>query len=305
MTYTFLLPAYKTRFLNEAIGSILKQTYTDFSLIVIDDASPEDVRGIVAAHNDPRISYRRNEQNIGGKDLVAQWNHCLSFVESDYFVMATDDDVYEKEFLTTLVGLTKKYPDADLFRARVAQVDSNNNLIALDRCYKERLSPTEFTYHMLHGMRGGIPQYMFRSKRLIEKGGFVNFPKAWASDDATALLMAGNGVINSQEHLVRFRYSDINISSDKSCGCEKVKARLMFSKWLNENITLAEGNDEWNKFYKKGINDFLPIYHKTTLIQTLRQLPLSQRWQSLKTIKESKIFTTTDLLSIIRHSMVK
>lgn len=41
--YTFLLPAYKTRYLEKMLVSITNQTYTDFKVIISDDCSPEPV----------------------------------------------------------------------------------------------------------------------------------------------------------------------------------------------------------------------------------------------------------------------
>ena len=64
--YTFLLPAYKAKYLKEALDSLLDQTYKDFKIIVSDDNSPEDIRGIVDSFDDVRIEYRKNKNNIGG-----------------------------------------------------------------------------------------------------------------------------------------------------------------------------------------------------------------------------------------------
>lgn len=44
MKYTFLLPAYKSKYLSDAIKSILRQTYEDFQIIVSDDKSPENIK---------------------------------------------------------------------------------------------------------------------------------------------------------------------------------------------------------------------------------------------------------------------
>ena len=62
--YSFVLPAYKAKYLKEAIDSILGQTYTDFELIIVNDASPEDVDSIVAAYDDKRMQYYKNEKNL-------------------------------------------------------------------------------------------------------------------------------------------------------------------------------------------------------------------------------------------------
>lgn len=302
--FSFVLPAYKGRYLHEAIDSILAQDCHDFELIVVDDYSPDHLDEIVSGFNDERIVYHRNATNVGGKDLVAQWNHCLKYAKGDYIILATDDDLYEPSFLSTFVSLIEKYPDVNLFRARIMQVDSQNNIIDIDKCYKEYLSPIEFRYHMMHGMRGGIPQYIFKRKTLVDKGGFVNFPKAWASDDATALMMSDKGVVTSQEHLVRFRYSGINISSDRSYGLEKFKARLLFSAWLKEHSIVPQYEDEgWNWFYKRTVVDYLPIYCKITLIATMNSMTWGHWLKGVGMLRSSDLFSLKDKCSIVLRSL--
>ena len=303
MKFSFVLPAYKGKYLRESLDSILSQNYSDYELIVVDDCSPDHLENIVSEYNDNRISYYKNEENIGGKDLVAQWNHCLEYAKGDYVILATDDDIYEPDFLSSFVPLIDKYPEVDLFRARVLQVDDQNKIKEIDRCYKEYLSPIEFRYHIMHGMKGGIPQYIFKREALVEKGGFVNFPKAWASDDATALMMSENGVVTSQEHLVRFRWSDINISSDKSCAVEKFEARLMFYQWLLAHPVKNDAEGEWYQYYKKTVTDNLPIYNKITLIQTMNTMTWRHWLKSIMMLQASELFSFRDKCSIILRSL--
>ena len=302
--FSFVLPAFKGKYLRESIGSILAQDYTDFELIVVDDCSPDSIREIVESYDDKRVSYYRNEQNIGGKDLVAQWNHCLEYAKGNYVILATDDDLYEPNFLSTFVPLIEKYPDVNLFRARILQVDSRNEIKYIDSCYKEYLSPVEFCYHLMHGMKGGIPQYIFKRSALVEKSGFINFPKAWASDDATALMMSDRGVINSQEHLVRFRWSDINISGDSKYGLEKFKARLQFSRWLQEQrVETNDMADDWQQFYQQHVADYLPIYNKITLISTMNAMTWGHWIKGVQMLKDSDLFSLKDKISIVLRSL--
>ena len=93
MKYSFVLPAYKAAFLREAIDSILAQSYPDFELIIVNDKSPEDLASIVDSYHDERIQYYVNAQNIGGHDLVAQWNHCITYATGKYLILASDDDL--------------------------------------------------------------------------------------------------------------------------------------------------------------------------------------------------------------------
>lgn len=304
MTFSFVLPAYKGRYLCKAIDSILAQNHHGFELVVVDDSSPDHLDEIVSDYKDERIVYHRNATNIGGKDLVAQWNHCLEYAKGDYVILATDDDLYEPNFLSTFVPLIEKYPDVNLFRARILQVDSRNEIKYIDNCYKEYLSPVEFRYHLMHGMKGGIPQYIFKRSALVEKGGFVNFPKAWASDDATALMMSDRGVVNSQEHLVRFRWSDINISGDSKYGLEKFKARLQFSRWLQQQrVETNDMPDDWQRFYRQHVADYLPIYNKITLISTMNAMTWRHWIKGVQMLKDSDLFSLKDKISIVLRSL--
>ena len=212
MKYSFVLPAYKARFFKEAIDSILAQTYTEFELIIVNDASPEDLDAIVRSYDDPRIRYYVNEQNIGGKDLVAQWNHCLEYAQGEYVILASDDDVYFPHYLEKMDVLVCKYPDVNVFRPRVQIIDEQGELKSVCGCIAERVSI--FEYWCYWGTVGSaIGHIIFRRSSLCEKGGFVNFPMGWCADDATILMMGDRGICFEREILYSFRNSGENISS--------------------------------------------------------------------------------------------
>ena len=106
--YSFILSAYKADFLKEAIKSILSQTYRDFELIIVNDASPYDLYSIVASFRDDRITYYKNKSNEGGKSLVNQWNKCIEYAKGTYTIMASDDDLYDSKFLENVDVLVDK-----------------------------------------------------------------------------------------------------------------------------------------------------------------------------------------------------
>lgn len=304
MLFSFILPAWKGRFLYDSMASILAQTYKDFELVVVDDSSPDDIKGIIENFKDRRVKYYRNEKNIGGHDLVAQWNHCLEYAKGDYVILATDDDLYEPEFLEDMVSLIEKYKDVNLFRSRILQVDSNNNILDIDACYKELLSKDEFVYHILHGMKGGIPQYVFKTSVLKERDGFIKFPLAWGSDDATAILMSDQGVATTQEHLVRFRWSNVNISNDQRTMPIKIKSRLLFYHWLLNHHEPIKLKDEKSLFLHKNIDDYLPIYNKVSLIGNIRHLPIELRLRCLREVWNDHTMTERDKMSVILHCIL-
>ena len=147
--YTFLMPAYKASFLHEAIQSILSQTYTHFRLIISDDCSPEGLKAIVDEFNDDRIIYRRNEKNIGAERLVHHWNQLLNMCDSEWCIMAADDDEYDPRFLEGLDKLQISYPKVDLLRARLCTIDEYGDITFEEGLFKEYTDQLSF-YKQFH-----------------------------------------------------------------------------------------------------------------------------------------------------------
>lgn len=302
--FSFVLPAYKGRFLAESIKSILAQTVTDFELVIVNDCSPDDIAGIVADNKDVRIRYFENEQNIGGTDLVAQWNKCLSYASGEYVILATDDDIYEPNFLESFVPLIEKYPEVGVFRARTISVNFKGEILSLDKYYSEFLRPEEFFYSYLSGIKGGVPQLIFNRSGLIKFGGFINFPLAWGSDDATMLGMASNGIVHSKESLVRFRWSDLNISGNHRYKIElkKLHARLQLCKWFDSYVnTFDFTNNDVGAFLKHSIVDNINIIKKIFVINALKNISKVHLVDIGYIIHQSSMFSTKDMVSILYH----
>lgn len=285
--YSFVLPAYKSQFLKESIDSILAQSYKDFELIIVDDASPDDIGGVVSSYDDARIRYYRNEENIGGTDLVAQWNHSVEYANGDWIILATDDDIYENAFLETADKLLGKYPDVDIFRGRISSFNSSSPETILDAevCMPEFACFEEFAYSMFHGLLGGVPQYVFRRKALMGIGGFVEFPKAWGSDNATALLLAQKGIVCSGEHLVRFRFSGQNISSEGNSLEEKAIATIMnYAFYYKRILPLLSYDNIYKKHWSQLLRIIYPYNVKIDILNQIYKIPFLKRKQFIDLI---------------------
>lgn len=86
-----VIPAYKGKYFGETLESLARQSDVDFNVYIGDDCSPEPLAEIVARFNDRlHIRYVRFEENLGGRDLVAQWNRCLALAGREEFVCILD-----------------------------------------------------------------------------------------------------------------------------------------------------------------------------------------------------------------------
>lgn len=285
MTVSFIMPAYKSAFLKEAIESILAQTGDGWELVVVDDCSPDDIRGIVSGFRDPRIRYFRNTENIGGKDLVRQWNHSIGYAEGEWIVLAGDDDIYAPEFVSEVCRLVEKYPQVDMVRARVALVDEKGARMWGEGTFTEMNSKEDFLSGWLTARAlTCIGNYAFRKEKLEEIGGFVNFPCGFCSDIAPPIMLSENGVANTSEELFKFRQSAIHLSSDPSRLKDKLNATTQLYKWLQSLDYQAPGYDA-KAIHKKCIYDYFnqAIKHVDagSLPEYLRMCTLAGGWEKM------------------------
>ena len=278
MKLSFILPAWKSRFLKEAVGSIVAQTCPDWELVVVDDCSPEPLREVVESFDDPRIRYVRNERNLGGKNLVRQWNHCITFATGDFLVLAADDDLYRPTFCEEVVRLAEKYPQVDLIHSSVEQIDEEGRHLWDDSILPEFTSKYEYLNWWLTGRSFTcIGNFAFRRTALLEVGGFIDFPCAFGSDIATPIALSKEGVANTSEMLFRFRQSAQHLSADSSRFQEKLEAVSQLSEWLQAIDYETPDNPADRAFYAIKNPDYLHrkvVYEYFHLV--IKYLPLGK-----------------------------
>lgn len=255
---SFILPAWKGLYLHQAIGSIVAQTASDWELVVIDDCSPEPLREIVESFGDSRIRYVRNEKNLGGKNLVKQWNHCITFATGDYIVLAADDDEYKPTFCEECIRLANKYPEVDLIHSSVEQIDEEGKHLWDDSILPEFTNKYEYLNWWVTGRSFTcIGNFAFKRTALLEMGGFIDFPCAFGSDIATPIALSRNGVANTSEMLFCFRQSTQHLSADSSRFKEKLEAISQLSEWLQAIDYETPDNPVDKTFYEVKNTDYL------------------------------------------------
>lgn len=99
-----LIPTYNyARYLDEAIQSAIRQTFTDFEIIIVDNNSTDNTAEVVSKYlTDPRIRYYRNKSNIG---LINNFNRCLELATGQYIKFLLADDVLNPTILEKFVQI--------------------------------------------------------------------------------------------------------------------------------------------------------------------------------------------------------
>lgn len=123
------LPVYNgQRFLAEALDSLLDQSFTDFELIISDNASTDDTEEICRryAAGDTRIRYLRQPRNIG---CNPNHNAVLGEARGEYFKWAAHDDLYGRDLLARCVEVLDEHPDVVLCHADMAIIDESGAVV--------------------------------------------------------------------------------------------------------------------------------------------------------------------------------
>lgn len=218
--FSILIPAYKSQYLAECLDSILAQTYANFEIVIVNDASPQNLDEIVARYHDERIRYFKNEKNCGALHVVDNWNKCLSYAKGNYVICMGDDDKLLPNCLEEYVKLIEKYPGLNVYHALTEVIDEHSKFMRMQEMRPEREGLFSMIYGRLNNRRlQYIGDWLFRTDFLRSIGGFVNFPFAWGSDDMTAYLAAKErGVANSQVPIFQYRESSVTITRSGNYG---------------------------------------------------------------------------------------
>jgi glycosyltransferase involved in cell wall biosynthesis len=123
------IPVYNgEKYLEQALESILAQTFTDFEIIISDNASTDRTQEICQAFQlrDERIQYCRSERNLGA---APNFNRAFELSTGEFFKWAAYDDFISPDFLLKCVEVLDSDHDAVLCYPRVNLVNEHGDII--------------------------------------------------------------------------------------------------------------------------------------------------------------------------------
>ena len=199
----------RANFIREAIESVLRQSYQNWELIVLDDASTDDTATIVrnyAAH-DPRIIYAPAERNLG---IAKNRNRGFALMHGDFVAVLDSDDLWNNpEKLTKQVAYLTENPTCVLVGTNVRTIDEHSDALGTflyetaDNAIRDQmLRRNQFTHSSvlfraapLRGAAAPYPEYLIIGEdyalflELGTHGTFANLP-----DIATSYRVHAGGI---------------------------------------------------------------------------------------------------------------
>ncbi len=116
----FVLTYNRANYLKLTIQSILEQTYKDFCLVILDNASNDNTEETIKCFKDNRIIYIRHADGNG--------NFALKMVSTPYFILFHDDDLMMPHFIEKELETIQKY-DFDILSSFAKHIDENGHIL--------------------------------------------------------------------------------------------------------------------------------------------------------------------------------
>jgi glycosyltransferase involved in cell wall biosynthesis len=172
-----IIPNYNhCRFLEQRLRSVLGQTFQDFELIYLDDASTDQSEAVFARFaGDPRVRAIRNQTNSGS--TFKQWNRGVRAARGEYIWIAESDDYADERLLATLAEQLDREPRAGIAYCQSWQVDIQGQTLGSMERWTAGLDPQRWADDFVNDGRDECARYLI-IKNTIPNASAVLFRRA-------------------------------------------------------------------------------------------------------------------------------
>lgn len=271
-----IIPVYKLDFLDSALDSMAHQTCQRFNVYIGNDCSPYDIDSIVYKYKDTlNITYVKFDTNLGGKDLVAQWERCINLSSSEKWLwLFSDDDMMEPNCVELFYKQVENENEHfDVYHFDVSVIDEHNVVTKVPLPYPDVISAYQYYKDKMQSrILSLVVENIFSRDIWIKTQGFQHFDLAWGSDTATWVkFMQFTGMKSIRGAKVLWRCSDQNISPNNSKHIveRKINALISYYQWSKDFFEERNICVRWLNFksYIKRIMEFRKYVSHQYVIQ--------------------------------------
>lgn len=265
-------------YLRQRIDSILAQTYEDFEVILLDDASSDDSRAILSEYAaDGRVRVNFNEANSGSP--FKQWNKGVGLARGEYVWIAESDDYADPRLLETLVPLLEADPAVAFaycrsWRARngVASGYADYNLPDSSRWESDFCIDGAELFRRYFAYITPVPNasaVVFRKDVYLAAGGADESLRLCGDWKLFGEMALRGKVAYSGAPLNYFRYHENNARSHATRNGRDVAEFLHVTRWVLEQVTLSRR--ELRKVQRARANGWVPALLSSRTTPELRK----------------------------------
>lgn len=225
------IPVYQgEQFLEETIRSVLAQTYRNYELVILDNASTDGTSRIARSFDDPRIRIETNQTTLS---LSENWRRAVELCRAPLIKLLCADDLLLLRCLETQVPHMDADPRLALIATRRNMIDENSRIVVAHRGLKGltgRRSGVEVARRVVRsgtnpiGEPGGV---MFRRADYLAVGGW-NPSRRWAMDlDLWIRLLERGDLFGQPETLAAFRLGARSLSAENDAQIYQDQTAIM------------------------------------------------------------------------------
>jgi glycosyltransferase involved in cell wall biosynthesis len=232
------IPCYNGEpYISETVQSVIRQTFTNYELIIADDASTDNSVSVIEKFADPRIKLIRNEQNLG---MGGNWNKVVSHSRGKYVKLLCGDDVLYSECLQRQVAVLENPSNAGAVLAICnREVINSQGKIVLRRKMPFGLEMVKGPQLIRTSIRCGSniigePVAGLFRRSVLDQGVRYHFDNPYCIDLAfwADVLRHGDAYFD-RSFLAAFRISDSAVSAQ--IGLRQARAFQSFARNLSKN----------------------------------------------------------------------
>jgi glycosyltransferase involved in cell wall biosynthesis len=214
-----IIPVHNgARWLGETLKSVLAQTHRNLEIILVDDASTDELQTVLTENRDARLRVTRLESNIG---VSAARNFGVDLSRGEYVAFCDADDICLPQRLAMQLAYLQVHTDLGFCGTAFTCFDTEDRDTVM-----HPLSHREIREALMEGTCFGLSTVMIRAP-LIKKARFD--PALRVSEDYDLwcrLVLAGVRAGNLSESLVRYRWHPRQVSRDKAALLDQVTRRV-------------------------------------------------------------------------------
>ena len=263
-----IVPFYNMElFLEEAIESVISQTYTNWELLLIDDGSKDGSTAIAksfAKSYPGKMKYFIHE-NFANKGLTATRNLGLQNAKGEYIALLDADDFWYAEKLAKQVAVLIKYPECAMIGGASeywyswSGVQKQNKIICVGGINDKLVSPPLFAYDLYPLGNGAAPcpcclviKTSIAKKHKGFEGKFTGIYQMYEDQAFLVKMYLHEKIFMMSECLDRYRQRSNSLVSSVYKNGEYEKVREFYLKWLRGYLHENNIND---KILEKKIKD--------------------------------------------------
>lgn len=260
-----VLPVYNAeRYVEEAVLSVIRQTYSDWELLIADDASTDKSRKLLTklAAKDKRIKIFANSSNKG---IGYTMTRLVMLARGQYVARMDADDVMMPTRLATQIAFLDSHPDVGIIGSYMGEIDAKGSVTAVRRVPTNH---TEIVKNLITRQAIQNPTLMFRRSSFSRKDLIFDSSLSPADDLDFLMRAMTRGIVfaNIPEYLMLYRAHganssliDIKISFRLTMQIREriirlnslpVGLRARFVLWLQKLVVTSLPNRALYSFYK-------------------------------------------------------